>query len=48
MSRKDFQQYLQAVLADGPNYLDTSRSALLVVEEENIAFSTTAAASSAG
>jgi len=39
---------VQAVVADGPNYLDTSRSALLVVEEENIPLSTTAAAASPG
>jgi uncharacterized protein (TIGR02118 family) len=38
----------QAVVADGPNYLDLSRFALLVVEEGNVPLPTGSAASSAG
>jgi uncharacterized protein (TIGR02118 family) len=38
----------QAVVADRPNYLDLSRFALLVVEEEDVPLPTGSAASSAG
>lgn len=38
----------QAVAADVPNYLDPSRFALLVVEEEDVPLPTGSAASSAG
>jgi hypothetical protein len=38
----------QAVAADMPNFLDPSRSALLVVEEEDVPVPTGSAASSAG
>ena len=38
----------QAAVADGPNYLDLSRFALLVVEEGNVPLPTGSAASSAG
>jgi uncharacterized protein (TIGR02118 family) len=38
----------QAVAADVPNFLDPSRSAFLVVEEEDVALPTESAASSAG
>ena len=38
----------QAVAADVPNYLDLSRSALLVVEEEDVPLPTGSAASPAG
>jgi len=38
----------QAVAADVPNYLDLSRFALLVVEEEDVPLPTGSAASSAG
>ena len=38
----------QAVAADVPNYLDPSRFAFLVVEEEDVALPTGSAASSAG
>ena len=38
----------QAVAADMPNFLDPSRSAFLVVEEEDIPLPTESAASSAG
>lgn len=37
----------QAVAADMPNFLDPSRSAFLVVEEENVPLPTGSAASSA-
>jgi uncharacterized protein (TIGR02118 family) len=38
----------QAVAADMPNFLDPSRVALLVVEEEDVPLATGSAASSAG
>lgn len=38
----------QAVAADVPNYLDLSRFALLVVEEEDVPLPTRSAASPAG
>ena len=38
----------QAVAADMPNFLDPSRSAFLVVEEEDVPLPTESAASSAG
>jgi uncharacterized protein (TIGR02118 family) len=38
----------QAVTADMPNFLDPSRSALLVVEEEDVPLPTGSAASTAG
>ena len=38
----------QAVAADMPNFLDPSRSAFLVVEEEDVPLPTGSAASSAG
>ena len=38
----------QAVAADTPNFLDPSRLAFLVVEEEDVALPTGSAASSAG
>ena len=38
----------QAVAADMPNFLDSSRNAFLVVEEEDVSLPTGSAASSAG